>query len=104
MKNQLIIADESFDAVIDELTREVDKILKPPDNQEEADAFVAFYHTLTTLAKKRLSYLPEEDRNDILSFYGTWMHVGILLGKSPKLLADILEKVNARIEVHNGTM
>ena len=99
MKKQLIIADESFDAVIDELTREVSKTLeKPPDNQEEADAFVAFYNTLTTMAKKRFNYWPEEDTNDLLAFCGTWMHVGILLGKSPGLLADILKKTSLRME------
>jgi len=98
MGKQLKIADESFDAVIDELTKEVEKILKPPDKQDEADAFVAFYGTLTTMAKKRFNYWPEEDTNDLLSFCGTWMHVGILLGKSPKLLADILKKTGARTE------
>ena len=103
MKKQLKIADESFDAVIDELTREVGKILKPPDNQEEADAFVSFYGTLTTMATKRFNYWPEEDTKDLLSFCGTWMHVGILLGKSPKLLADILKRTNARtVEADKG--
>ena len=104
MKKQLRIADESFDAVMDELTREVGKTLdKPPDKREEREAFLAFYGSLTTMAKKRFKYWPEEDTNDLLAFCGTWMHVGILLGKSPKLLADILKKTNARtVEADKG--
>jgi hypothetical protein len=99
MKKRFAIAEECFDAVMDELSREVNKTLeKPPDKREEREAFYAFLGSLTTIAAKRFQYWPEEDKNDFLSICGTWMNVGILLGKSPKLLADILRKANARIE------
>ncbi len=102
MKKRFTIAEESFDVVMDELTREVGKTLeKPPNKREEREAFLAFLGSLTTLAAKRFKYWPEEDKNDLESMCGTWMNVGILLGKSPKLLADILRKANARIEVHD---
>ncbi len=105
MKTRFTIADECFDAVMDELSREVDKTLeKPPDKREERAALYAFFGSLTTLAAKRFKYWPEEDKNDLLSMCGTWMNVGMLLGKSPKLLANILKRANARIEVHDDTM
>ena len=102
MRKQFAIAEECFDAVMDELSREVNKTLeKPPDKREEREAFYAFLGSLTTIAAKRFQYWPEEDKNDLESMCGTWMNVGILLGKSPKLLADILKRANARIEEHD---
>ena len=98
MKKLSTIANESLDAVMDEVSDEVAKILKTPPGKNERQAFLAFFGTLTTIAAKRFKYWPEEDKNDLEAMCGTWMHVGILLGKSPKLLADILKRANARIE------
>jgi len=94
-----VIAYESFKAVMGELSREVDKILKkPPDKREEREAFYAFFGSLNTIVAKRFHYWPEEDKNDLFAMCGTWMNVGLLLGKSPRLLADILKKTKARTE------
>lgn len=96
---KLVIADECFDAVCDEVEKAVDKALaKPFARKEDREAFYTFTNTLRTLAIKRFGYLPEEDRNDIITFCGTWGGVGILLGKSPGVLADILKKTGARTE------
>jgi len=103
MKKRLVIADECFDAVMDELSKEVTKTLeKPPDKREEREAFCAFLGSLNTIVAKRFQYWPEEDKNDLLSICGTWMNVGILQGKSPRLLADILKKTKARTEEADG--
>ena len=105
MKKRFTIAEECFDAVMDELSREVGKALeKPPDKREESQAFLAFLGTLKTIAAKRFQYWPEEDKNDLITICGAWMNVGILLGKSPKLLLDILKRSGARIEVHDDTI
>jgi len=105
MKKISTIADEWFDAVMDELSREVGKALeKPPDKREESQAFLAFLGTLKMIAAKRFQYWPEEDKNDLITICGAWMNVGILLGKSPKLLLDILKRSGARIEVHDDTI
>lgn len=94
-----VIIDESFGAVMDELSREVGKILdNPPKNREEREAFYTFLNTLKALLAKRFQYWPDEDRNDLLAICGTWMNVGILLGKSPKLLEGILKKTKTRTE------
>ena len=105
MEKRFTIAEECFDAVMDELSREVGKALKkPPDKREERAALYAFFGSLTTLAAKRFQYWPAEDKNDLEAMCGTWMNVGILFGKSPKLLANILKRAGARIEVHDDTM
>lgn len=101
---KLVIPDECFDDVMDEVTRAIDNALeKPFAKREEREAFYTFTNTLRTLASKRFRYLPEEDRNDIVAFCGAWANVGILLGKSPGVLADILKKTNARtVEADKG--
>lgn len=97
--NKLVIPDECFDDVMDEVTRAIDKALeKPFDKREEREAFYTFTNTLRSLASKRFGYLPEEDRNDIITFCGTWGGVGILFGKSPGVLADILKNTSLRME------
>jgi len=95
MKKQLIIPDESFDAVMDELSIEAHKILDELPDKREIEAAVVWYCTLKQLAMKRFQYWPEEDRADLLAMCGTWMNVGILLGRSPRLLADILKKTRS---------
>ena len=96
---KLVIPDECFNDVMDEVSREVDKALeKPFDEREEREAFYTFLASLSSLAAERFYYLPEEDRNDIVAFCGTWVNVGILLGKSPGILADILKKTSLRME------
>ena len=95
---KLVIPDECFGDVMDEVSRAVGKALeKPFDKREEREAFYIFTASLNTLAAERFRYLPEEDRNDIVVFCGTWVDVGILLGKSPGLLADILKKTSLRM-------
>jgi hypothetical protein len=96
---RLVIPDECFDDVMDEVSRAVGKALeKPFDKREEREAFYVFTASLRTLAEERFRYLPEDDRKDIVAFCGTWVNVGILLGKSPGILADILKKTSLRTE------
>ena len=96
---KFVIADECFDDVMDEVSRAIGKALEIPfAKREDREAFYVFTNTLCTLASKRFSYLPEEDRNDIVAFCGAWANVGILAGKSPGVLADILNKTGARTE------
>jgi len=92
MKN-LVIPNECFDRVMDEVSRAVGRALEEPfDKKEEREALYVFTNSLRTIAAERFGYLPEEDRKDIVAFCGTWVNVGILLGKSPGVLADILKK------------
>jgi len=96
---KLVIPEECFDGVLDEVSRAVGKALeKPFDKREEREAFYIFTNSLRALTEERFGYLPEEDRKDIVAFCGTWVSVGILLGKSPDILADILKKISLRAE------
>lgn len=92
-----LIASESFDAVMEEVSKEIKKILDiPPDMNREA--FVTYLNTLVDMAELVFDYLPKGDREDIKTLCATWMDIGILLGRSPQLLTDILKRTGAEIE------
>ena len=92
-----LIASESFDAVMEEVSKEIKKILDiPPDMNREA--FVTYLNTLVDMAELVFDYLPKGDREDIKTLCATRMDIGILLGRSPQLLTDILKRTGAEIE------
>lgn len=94
---KLVIPDECFDAVMDEVSRAIGKAMENPFvKRDEREAFYIITNSLRSLAEERFGYLPEEDRKDIVAFCGTWASVGILLGKSPGVLADILKTGRGR--------
>jgi hypothetical protein len=93
-----VIAPESFPSVLEELGKEVERIMKtPPGNDDEVAAFVATFNTLKDMADEVFSYLPTGEKKLMIDFCGAWLDVGLLLGKSPKLLADIVKRTNAKI-------
>jgi len=94
-----VITPESFTAVLEELSRDVKNIMDtPPDSAEGRVAFVLFYNTLRDTAEETFKYLPKMERDLITNMCAAWMDVGLLLGKSPQLLADILKRAKAKIE------
>jgi len=95
-----VITEESFAAVMGELSKEVKTILDTsPENKEEKIAFALFLNTLKVALKQKVEYLPKGERDDIETICAVWMDVGILLGKAPQLLADILKKTRAKISL-----
>ena len=97
-----VIAPDSLEAVLNELSKEATTVLDSPFNDEEKKAFVIFYNTLRTIAEQAFEYLPEGDKSDVVTMSGSWMCVGLLLGRSPKLLEDILKRTRAKIEQAKG--
>lgn len=93
-----LIASECFEAVMEEVSKEVKKILDNPPDKMDREAFVAYYNTLMDMAEQVFDYLPEGERADIKTLCATWMDIGILLGRSPQLLTDILKRTGAKIE------
>jgi len=69
------------------------------ENKEEKIAFALFLNTLKVALKQKVEYLPKGERDDIETICAVWMDVGILLGKAPQLLADILKKTRAKISL-----
>jgi len=98
MKQYPTIAMESLKPVMDELTRQIKPILEEPKTDDEKEAFKVFLGTLFRLTSDIFSYLPPEEQSHILVTCGTWLDVGLLVGKSPGKLADILDKANPSVE------
>ncbi len=89
--------DDSFRAVLHEISKEVDKIMADPPEPEDVNAFTAVLNTVRAIAEKDLSYLPKGDMDTLMASYGTWVGIGLMLGRSPGLLADILKRSGATI-------
>lgn len=90
-----LIASESFDAVMKEVSKEIEKTL---DITQDREVFVTYLNTLIDMAELVFDYLPKGERDDIKTLCATWMDIGILLGRSPQLLTDILKRTGAEIE------
>lgn len=98
-----VIAAESLPAVLEELAKDVKRIMEtPPGEDSEVAAFVAIFNTLKDMVDEVFSYLPEGEKKLVIDMCGAWMDVGLLLGKSPKMLADILRRTKAKIEITGG--
>lgn len=92
------IGRESLDPVVEELARQTKLVLEESRTEDEKEAFNVFLGTLFSLASDIFSYLPPEEQSHILVACGTWFDVGLLVGKAPGKLVDILEKVNPAVE------
>lgn len=92
MKKLPVIADESLDTVMDELTKEIDKVMTKIPYDAQWIAFEVFYGTLTNILLRMFEGCSEEDVKDIMAAFQTWMDVGLLMGKSPKRLKSILDR------------
>jgi len=97
MKQYSVIERESLGPVMEELTRQIKPVLEESKTKDEKEAYNVFLGTLFSLASDIFSYLPPEEQSHILAACGTWFDVGLLVGKSPGKLVDILEKVNPAI-------
>lgn len=94
-----LIASEDLGVVMVEVSAEVKKILdNPPENKIDREAFLVYFNTLKDAVQVLFDYLPAGERTAVGDLCGTWMDVGILLGRSPKLLVDILKRTKAKIE------
>lgn len=98
MKQYPAIERESQMPVMEELTRQIKPILGESRTKDEKEAFEIVMGTLFRLASDIFSYLPPEEQSHILTACGTWFSVGLLVGKAPGKLVDILQKVNPVLE------
>lgn len=98
MKKLPAVVPEDMEKVIAEVTKHLSPLLSTETSIEELRAANTFFGTLTSLTLDIFDYLPPEQQHEILTTCGTWLDIGILLGKSPKLLVEILDRVNPKIE------
>ena len=92
-----VIALENLPEIMEEVTKELPPLLDRDKSSEEQRAFNTFFGTLIALTLDIFDYLPPEQQDEILTTCGTWFDIGMLLSKSPKLLLDILERVNPQL-------
>ena len=98
MKKLPAVVLEDMEKVMDEVTKETVAILSTDMSTEEQSAATTFFGTLSALTLGIFDYLPPEQQDEILASCGTWFDIGMLLGRSPKLLLEILDRVNPKIE------
>ncbi|MBA7601342.1 hypothetical protein ES703_08412 [subsurface metagenome] len=96
-KKVSVIALEDLREVMEEVTKELKPLLSRVVNREEQEAAHTFFGTLATLTLDIFDYLPPGELDEVLVTCGTWFDIGVLLGKSPQLLADILDRVNPKL-------
>ena len=97
MKELPCVSKESLRPVMAELTRQLKPALGERMTREQQEAATVFYGTLTKLMMGIFSYLPAEEQSRILVNCQMWLDVGLLMGKSPQKLVEILDAANAEV-------
>jgi hypothetical protein len=82
---------------MDEVTNEIHKWSL--DKPSERLAFGVFYGTLNKmlLDVTEAMRLNSEQQEDIQTICGAWLDFGILLGKSPQILIDVLKRAKPKV-------
>ena len=88
---------DNLHQVMDELTEELRPILHSAECRKQKEAENVFLGTLYRLTLSLFDWLPPEQQAEVLTACGTWLDVGLLMGRSPRVLVDILERVNPRL-------
>lgn len=96
MKYQAI-AQEDMKAVMDEVTREIKPLIEKGEG-EDREALNLMFGSLLAMMSDIFTYLPEEERSHILVNCATWYDIGLLVGRAPRKLTEIMDKVNPSIE------
>ncbi len=96
MRNEAIV-EEKWKAVTDEVANQIKPILEEQKTEDEKYAFDLLLGTMLVVMDRVFGYLPPEEQSNILATCVTWFDLGLLMGRSPKKLVDIMEKVNPGI-------
>ena len=92
------VSKNSQRPVMAELTKQLKSVLSERMTREQQEASTVFYGTLCQMMMDIFGYLPTEEQSRILVNCQMWLDVGILIGKSPQKLVEILDAVNAEVE------
>ena len=98
MKKLPIIVVEDMKKIMNEVTKESKHLLSKEMSINEQRVASTLFSSLSALTLTIFNYLPPEHQDEILTNCGTWLDIGVLLGKSPKLLVEILDRVKPKIE------
>ena len=97
MKKVHIIAEDHFDSVMDELSKEIANTLAEIPHNGPWIAFDVFFGTLVKLILEMFESCPEEDVKDVMATIQTGIGIGILIGRAPNRLQSILDRTGAMI-------
>lgn len=101
-----LIARESVQAVLEELSKQSKECLDDIERQsskEDKQAFLTFTNTLLDAEDTLFKYLPQGERCRICTLCANFMDIGLIFGRSPRALADILKITQANIVHKEGT-
>jgi hypothetical protein len=94
---ELPVVVDGLEETMDEVSKEIHKWSL--DKPSERLAFGVFYGTLNKLLLDvtEAMGLSIEQQEDIQTICGTWLDFGILLGKSPQILIDVLKRAKPKV-------
>lgn len=95
-----IMADtDTWMRALEELSNQSDGVLGTVTDPIEQGAFAAFRASLRDSRKAMFPYLPAGEAEDLEALCGTYMSVGLVFGRSPAMLVEVLRKSGAKIGV-----
>ena len=97
MKKLPAVHPDDMMKVMEELTKELSSTLQLISNDDQKEADKVFLGTLYRLTLGIFDWLPPEQQSEILTACGTWFDIGLLMGRSPMKLVDILRRVKPRL-------
>jgi len=83
--------------VMEKLTEELQPILQYSTDPEVNEAERVFMGTLYRLTLEIFDWLPPEQQSEILTTCGTWFNIGMIMGRSPMRLVDVIRNVKPRL-------
>lgn len=83
--------------VMNQLTKDLAPILKSLDDPQVKDAAELFMGTLSHLTLNIFDWLPPEQQSEVFTSCGTWFNVGLIIGRAPMKLMEILNRAKPRL-------
>ena len=97
MKKLPCVHPDDMMKVMNKLTEELRPILQSTSDPQQKQTEKVFLGTLYHLTLDIFDWLPPEQQSEILTACGTWFDIGLLIGRSPTKLVDILKHANPRL-------
>ncbi len=103
-RQKLLLTADSWDKILDELHVELDKALEVvPEQKPHENSLMLYVNTLLEALNQTFAYLPENERDTIRTFCASAVGLGVLYGRSPEVLLDILTRTGATGFYHDST-
>ena len=97
MKKLPAVHPDDMTKVMEKLTEELQPVLQSSTDPQLREAEKVFLGTLYRLTLNMFDWLPPEQQSEILTACGTWFDLGMLMGRSPLRMVDIIRNVKPRL-------